>query len=499
MYNLKGIRAIVSGRRSTDVGRRPYVSRQRAMLLVAVAFGLLVFGLAWYRHASYRSRIFDLAEFDQALWLLAHGHAPIATVIGRNIFTVHFSAVLVVFVPLYMLAATPIWLLAAQAVALAVGFLAIGPLLDELGVTNKAWRAALLAAYVASPFLWNAALFDFHSSTLAVPFLIMGMTAALRDDSRALILTSLGAVLCLESLGLGVAAVSLVGYGESEHRRFRILLGLAGVAWALLIGRLGNNIDSPDLWLAHYGYLGQSLGAALHHPTRTMIRLGQQLWSGDNLTTILAWLVPLGFLPLLSPRRAALGLIWVFPLLVSAVFSDGSLGVYHHGVMVLPFLLLAAATATTKLRSPRLDFVGPVILGGLALSALWIFNPFGEWIFDTPAPPRQVAAEGLSHIQADDVVTATPTLGPHLAHRTVLLPFPYPFVRGDEQAPLNAEVTEMSREAVGRVDAVAMYLWADWSTSEVVLAFRQSPELSQFRLVFARDGLFVYRRVEPNT
>ena len=34
---------------------------------------------------------------------------------------------------------TPAWLLAAQAVAMGAGFLAVGPLLDTLGVTGR-WR-----------------------------------------------------------------------------------------------------------------------------------------------------------------------------------------------------------------------------------------------------------------------------------------------------------------------------------------------------------------------
>ena len=90
---------------------------------------------------------------------------------------------LFVFVPLYFLVSTTVWLFVAQAIALSVGLLALPPLLDELHVRGR-WRGPLVLAFVTSPLLWNAALFDFHTSTLAVPFLMVGIVAALRSLLR---------------------------------------------------------------------------------------------------------------------------------------------------------------------------------------------------------------------------------------------------------------------------------------------------------------------------
>ena len=96
---------------------------------MAASLGLLALALEWYRFASYRSLTMDLAVFDQALWKLAHGQAPEVTVIGWNVFADHLSPVLFLFVPLYRLAATPLWLFVAQSVAFGAGFLALPALL----------------------------------------------------------------------------------------------------------------------------------------------------------------------------------------------------------------------------------------------------------------------------------------------------------------------------------------------------------------------------------
>jgi uncharacterized membrane protein len=188
-----------------------YLSRQPWMVSLAALYLVALFTLAWYRHATYRSFGYDLGYFDQSVWLMAHGHAPFVTLIGRDIFADHFSPVLILFVPFYAIVSTPAWLLGGQALALGVGLIALGSLLDQLEVPRR-WHIALALAYVSSPALWNAGLYDFHTSTLAVPFLLVGLTAALRDDARMLALMSLVVVLARDDLALAVVALLLVGF-----------------------------------------------------------------------------------------------------------------------------------------------------------------------------------------------------------------------------------------------------------------------------------------------
>src|SRR5882762_5948462 len=99
-------------------GRPPLLRLDRWSLAVAAGLAIAVFALSWYRHATFRSSTLDLAVFDQAIWKLAHFQAPQVTTIGWNAFADHLSPVLFLFVPLYWIASTPLWLFAAQGVAL---------------------------------------------------------------------------------------------------------------------------------------------------------------------------------------------------------------------------------------------------------------------------------------------------------------------------------------------------------------------------------------------
>jgi uncharacterized membrane protein len=476
---------------------RPYLSHDRRFLALALAFGVLVFALEWYRHATYRSLTYDLAYMDQGIWLMAHGHSPYVSLIGRSILTDHFAPVLFVFVPLYFLVSTTLWLFVAQAIALSIGLLALPPLLDELHVGGR-WRVPLVLSFVTSPLLWNAALFDFHTSTLAVPFLMVGIIAALRDDMRMLGLMSLATILMRDDLGLAVAGLAFIGFTRTRHRQLRLAIVFVAVAWVVVIGRLGLQVSSPAVWNANYGYLGPNATAALHHPVRTVSRIVAQIWSGGNLETTIDWLAPLGFLPLLAPARTLSGFTWVFALFAATRFSQGGLSAYHYGAPVFPFLLLAAGTVAYRARHRVVEFLAPVGLATFAVASLVATNPFYSWISHYRAPPRSIATAALSEVLPGDRVTATATLGPHLSHRVLLLPFPYPFMRGDDLSPTDSRVTRVGAQYAAQIDAIAIYVRGNSPSPAVLRAFLRLPALRQFDLVFDREGVLIFRRASES-
>src|SRR3954469_189644 len=80
-------------------------------------------------------RTFDLGVFDQAAWLLAHGHAHVS-LIQRNVFADHVSPVLVLFAPLYRLRPTVLWLLGAQAAAVGATVVPVRRLAAAEGVST---------------------------------------------------------------------------------------------------------------------------------------------------------------------------------------------------------------------------------------------------------------------------------------------------------------------------------------------------------------------------
>jgi hypothetical protein len=95
-------------------------------------------------------------------------------------------------------------------------------------------------------------------------------------------------------------------------------------------------------------------------------------------------------------------------------------------------------------------------------------------------------------IRPDDAVSASSSIGPHIAHRAVLLPFPYPFAGIDTIPTISERVTVISAPAAARITAVAFDVRD--SHSSVTRRFLRSPFLRGFRLVFRKDGIYVFRR-----
>ena len=90
-----------------------------AVWVGAAAYALLLSLEAVREHHRFETFL-DLAVYDQALWLLAHGHEPFSTVISRPLLGGHFQPGIVLLTPLYWLDLGVPGLLTAQSIALAL-------------------------------------------------------------------------------------------------------------------------------------------------------------------------------------------------------------------------------------------------------------------------------------------------------------------------------------------------------------------------------------------
>jgi len=478
--------------------RKRFLDTDRRSVAIALAFAAVLFGLAWYRYASFRTPTLDLSVFDQAIWKMAHFRAPEVTTIGWNAFADHLSPVLVLFVPLYWVAATPLWLLAAQALALGAGYLALRPVLDATGLDRR-YHHPFLVAYLASPLVWNAAGYDFHPTTLAAPFLLVAIRSALVDDWRGLLMSSLALIVLRDDLGLAIAAIALFGTARlpRERRRARYALAAGGIAWMALGGALASALGSDRHWTWHYGYVAASPAAALRQPLETAARVLQGVWRGDNILLLASFLAPLGLLPLLSPRRLALGMVLALPLLASAGPQFHS-PQFHYGILFIPLLLPAAASGFTRIPERIRPHVGLWVVTATLLG-FYLVGPLQTAAYTRPALDPADARQALSLVQPEDTVVAADSLGVYLAHRDRLLMYPYPFAEGRPTFPLTARATEVSARAAAEVDVILTTAPRSPKAERLWREFLSSASLDQFRVVGRFGEITVFRRVGPGS
>lgn len=384
--------------------------------VLAVALTLL----GWVRHRNGWSGI-DMAVFDQGVWKLSRGEAPDVTVNGRSLFADHVSPILVLFAPLYRLATTPVWLIAAQAGALGAGLPAIRRLARRAGASV----AAFTIAYVLSAPLLAAGIADIHPSTMAVAPLAWLLVGFRGDSRRPVVAAIAGIAVCRADLGWVVAATALVA--PRRHRPLVVALGLGATAVGYLVPSL---LGSEATFPVHYGHLGDSPGDVLSHPWRLLSG-----FTAKDLQTVALWLLPTGFATALAPRWLAATLLAGAPVLLSQ--WPGTQDPFtHYGAPLVPLALGGAITVLARQPAPPSGrtVVSPRLVLAGAVAATALAGPL------SPKAPEEYSAfdvltanfdghldDALAAVGPGAPVAAVPQVLAQLTHRDLAYGWPIPF------------------------------------------------------------------------
>lgn len=411
---------------------------------ITLHFLLLLF-LGLTRHWGYLTSINDLGVFDQAVWGTLHGQFLLNTTQldqPINWLGFHFHPVLLLFVPLYAIAPWPEWFTLAQALALSI---AAWPIFLLASRVCRSETAGLLwaIAYLFNPFLLNAAAWDFHPVTLAVPFIALAFLAVETANGRMLLFSCLPLLFIQEQLGLTVAAFGALWWLRNRQWKFALAILLLGTAHAaLVLGLIMPHFSPTGIHvmlsgdsgqLSRYGWLGNSMGdiaaSLLLHPREVFHQVMLVWWGWSYLVWLLLPLLgfPLMAFPFLLPALPDLGanLLSANPMPTS-VFA-------YHSVTLVPVLTLAAAYGArraslgwTWLSGAQMNGLALIasLVTGYALSPLPIPGAANFWepanlpVGADPLPIAVRAALG------DVSVSAQGNVGAHISQRSRIYVYP---------------------------------------------------------------------------
>ncbi|WP_354569669.1 DUF2079 domain-containing protein [Glaciihabitans sp. UYNi722] len=373
--------------------------------------------LAIRRHVTYHSAGWDLGIFEQAIRNYAAFRPPIVALkgAGYNLLGDHFHPILVTLAPLYRLFPSPITLLIAQSVLLAVS---AWPLVAwaqrSLG---RRGAVAVGMIYGLSFGIGSAAGFDFHEVAFAVPLISFALCSLGLGRLRSAAAFALPLVLVKEDLGVTVVAVIGVLLFLRGARRLGIALVIVGVAaTALEVGILLPLLNSAG---------GYSYWAKLSaHPLPTVFFSS----AGEKIGTLALTFAITGFAALLSPIALA-----ALPTLLWRFASDDPnyWGTdFHYSAILMPIVVAAMIDGLARFRQryPRVRWAMPVVLaialavtvgavpshrlGELGSTQLWTANPQAASI-----------EAALAMIPNGATVSASDNLVPHLTSRATVTLF----------------------------------------------------------------------------
>jgi uncharacterized membrane protein len=313
------------------------------MLVVA---GVVIFVIVFSLHAFALLRTFslgayDLALYDQALWISAHrqnGVAPLSNMLytsiyGKSIFASNAAPAVLLFLPVYVLdIGGPAPLLISQSVAAGLAAIALYCLAsDDIG---RLPAALIAVAYLIYFVTLRISAGSFHVIAFAVPLILFALDAYRRHCYAIYYVLVALALVCGVDAGMAVAALGLylVLFRQDRQQGFTTLgLGLIWT-WVALTAFVPFFGGTTDQVLAPYGSLkGVSF---LAHVARSVIR-------SDALRYVGSLLVPLGFMPVLGAPL----LLPALPRLLLNLLADSPRYISLYGwyeFTITPFLFVAA-------------------------------------------------------------------------------------------------------------------------------------------------------------
>lgn len=484
-------------------------ARDRWGLVVSAAAAVSWFIVGYVRYRNNRAGASDLGIFDQASWLMASGRSPFITSIGIDVFADHVSPVLILFAPLYRIAATPAWLLGAQAACLGLTVVVLRKLADEAGVPR--WVPTVATVFSAP--LLSAAVYDVHPVVFATPAVAWALLASARGNLRHVTVAAALVACCRADAVTALLGVAVVS-APAIRRRLLWMAPLPLLVSVLVPHWLG----TWQTFDRYYPRLGSGWPDAALHPWRIVVALA----SGGAWRQLLWWFLPVGFLPLLRPRWSAALVVAGLPLLLSS-WPGIVVPWYHHTAFLVPIAVAAAlhgwkrlslerpadrrkvfartlqtddsAAPATRfsgrtggLRRGRLGaMAGSVVLAVGLFTALAVASPAAPSAPDTvnlatvlhPTPPA--VAEAIAAVGPHEGVSAQNAVLGHLGHRNDAYIWPCPFRRPAGRPSCHHRNLY---QRAGRVDVI------------VLLAPQDNNELRRagFTDISNRHGVVIARR-----
>ena len=354
-----------------------------AVALAVVAFAAYL-TLSLARWNRWDTPSWDNAIFEQGIRGWAGPGWPIVDIKGHefNQLGDHFSPIIALVAPFYRVFPSPVTLLVAQCVLVAISVVPLTVLARRrLGAVPG---LLVGVAYASSWGVQSAIDVQFHEYAFAAPILAFGLKAALEKRWTPACVWIALLLLVKEDMGLTVAGFGAVLWLWGERRRAwqMVATGLGGMALVLgVVIPLFNPRHQYDYW----GKLGEDGGDTATSAGSLLAGLWRIVTHffvpGQKITTLLLIVAISGLVALRSPLLLMIVPTMVWRYAGSTEFYWGP--TWHYSLILMPIVFFAAIDGCERLLGSGLRLLrgygraAPVVMV-LVSAALLPSFPLGD-------------------------------------------------------------------------------------------------------------------------
>lgn len=335
------------------------VTRAAPWLIASGAFVLYAL-ISILRYERRESMSWDLGIFTEAVRGYAHFQAPMVGIRGQemNLLGDHWHPILMLLAPFFRVFPSPVTLLVAQSVLLALP--AVPLTRTAMDLVGRYQGYAIGIAYGLSWGVVQAANFDFHEVSFAVPPIAFSLCAYIRGEYRKTILWALPLLFVKEDLALLVPIIIAMVIARTRFPRRTVVQGgvlACGVALGALTTSFLVKIVIPHFnpnGVYEYWNEGGCLDPKLHSGVGKLLTCVPQQFVnglGDKESTVLMTLLPVAFIALRSPLAllAVPALVARFVNVMPSYWGTN----FHYSVVPMVVVFAAAIHGLVLMKESR--------------------------------------------------------------------------------------------------------------------------------------------------
>ena len=402
-------------------------------IVFASVYIIVVGGISIFRHLSFNSGTEGLGVMMNVFHSLREGFVSLDWEQIKDSIAYlidNFSPVYYIFLPLYIVAPSPITLLVLQVIMVISGLIPLILLCKKFDLSKTA-MVGFGFLYVLYPAISCGCYTDLHESCLIVSVLLWLFYFIEKDNYKfVLIMSSIALLVCADAV-IYVAFIGLyMVINKAKYVKGSILI-VASIVYYTAMVILLKKFVGTELSVGLSNYIVNGEGTILDVLRNFMVNpayVVQECFSEEKLQFIIVMFLPLGFLPLFCKRISKFLLF--LPMIIINLAPDfpDKYSIYHQYAFGTSAVLMYMAVSNYA----ELEEKSKRYLCAVAMCAALVFLPTGAWsrvnyVIDYKESSKEYSSlyNDLKDIPKDASVAASPLFIDHLSNRSEIEEFYY--------------------------------------------------------------------------
>jgi len=408
------------------------IKKEKLFLFVIVSFSFIyILRIKLFQHFTFNTGAYDLAMYDTAIRNTLEGKFLFADQLGRNFFSEHFSPILLLMCPLYLVFDTSVVLFVVEALVVAVGVLFVYKIGRYYSLSPV---VSLLVSFIFLNYKYLAmgVLSDFHPEIWEPTFLLGAILFLLKRKTWPYVICLILALSCKEDIPIYALGIGIYALFNRKTKLIGALTCFISLLWAVVAWKFIIPAAMPsDAVVSHFvgarwGHLGDTYKDVAIALLQQPIYMMKCIFSAAPIDM----LKTLAFIPFLGIEALLIALPGLI-LNTTANFEPQATLLMHYAAPIIPFVIWGYIIGLIRLRYLVLSIPWCkrnsqlVLVCGVCLLTIIMSLSFGEdytfFRFDSHVMARYRV---MNQVPLGSSVSCGADFVPHLVRKTHPYVFP---------------------------------------------------------------------------